>query len=324
MNIKKGCLFAFAAMAAVMLVCFCSGLGYGMYLLDEALDGRKPQATSVSSKDEWDLEAEMIQSQALARVGGWLSMVPMEQVTVQSPRGTLSADLYDPVGVGRDSVWAIVFHGGLGSDRKQVLDVACELSLAGYRVLTPDLYAHGRSNGDIASLGLADAQDVKAWVDMIREWEPDSQVVLIGYDEGAVAVFTAAAEGFSDQVAAIVMDSAWIEYEQQALSWLMTMRPDAGWVEQKWYFLAYEMNHGVQLSKIDAQELGKAIEVPALFYHGTGDERVLAWQSEDAAAFCANAKLCLIEGAPHAKARFIEPETYYRELFAFLDEALER
>ena len=60
-----------------------------------------------------------------------------------------------------------------------------------------------------------------------------------------------------------------------------------------------------------------------LLIHGTGDEDVPAWHSEDIAkAAGENARLLLIEGAAHGTARFMEPQEYYAALFAFFDEAL--
>ena len=60
-------------------------------LLRTALDGRRIRAQEESGITRFDLLAETVQSQTRPRMGGWLSIVPMETVTLTVPRGRLSA-----------------------------------------------------------------------------------------------------------------------------------------------------------------------------------------------------------------------------------------
>lgn len=276
------------------------------------------QETPVSS---FSLREQMGREQVGARVRGWQSLVASETVTVSGVRGRLSAQLFSPIGEADGAPWALVLHGGLGTDHAQVIDVACALSLHGYRVLAPDLYAHGRSEGRLSSLGIREAEDVRAWIDWILLEDMDARIVCFGQDEGGVALLLAAAEGLPQSVAAVAADSAYASVRARAHDLLA----QAGFsrLDECLFDVAYGVTNGVSLTEGEVAQTIAGADVSLLLIHGTGDAQVLAWQSEDIAhAAGENAQLLFVEGAGHGMARFLEPEAYYDALLGFFEEAL--
>lgn len=266
----------------------------------------------------FDLFAEENAHQTKSRIAGWLSAAVSQEAVVSTPRGKLYAMQYEPIGGAADAPWAIVFHGGLGTDREQVLDVACRLSVGGYRVLTPDLYAHGKSEGDASTLGFGDAQDVLAWIDYVEKSQMGARIVLFGQDEGAAAVLAAACEGLGESVAAVAADSA----ADDGLSRMLTLAGEGeSGLNARLLELIFRRRTGGNTQKLSDRISG--VKTPLLIIHGTGDQDVPAWQSEDIAlAAGENARLLFVEGAGHGLSRHLEPETYYEELLRFFDEAL--
>ena len=66
------------------------------------------------------------------------------------------------------------------------------------------------------------------------------------------------------------------------------------------------------------------VKVPLLLIHGTGDQTVPAWNSEDIVAACPeNALLLFVEGAGHGQSRFLDEALYYDTLLDFYTRALE-
>ena len=108
-------------------------------LLRTAFDGRHSQTEEEAAISRFDMKPEMTREQTKPRISGWLSVLSPEDVAVRSERGMLRGQVFPPLSGDTDAPWAILFHGGAGTDGSQMLDVACELSLAGYRVLVPDL-----------------------------------------------------------------------------------------------------------------------------------------------------------------------------------------
>lgn len=204
-------------------------------LLRTAFDGRHSQTEEEAAISRFDMKPEMIREQTKPRISGWLSVLSPEDVAVRSERGMLRGQVFPPLSGDTDAPWAILFHGGAGTDGSQMLDVACELSLAGYRVLVPDLYAHGNSDGGLSSLGAADAQDVLTWVDWVLGEKPDARVVLMGQDEGALAVLLAQAKGLPQAVAAAAAETRrWIFPKSQGKRWRTQGRASVRWREVRW------------------------------------------------------------------------------------------
>ena len=320
-HIRKPVLILLLMAAIVLLAGALALAAQGGRVLRAALDGRRVRAqeTQVSS---FSLREQMGLEQTDARVRGWQSLVSCETVTAAAGRRKLCAQLFSPLGDEDGAPWALVLHGGLGTDHTQVMDVACALSLQGYRVLAPDLYAHGKSEGEVASLGICDAQDVRTWIDWIMLEDLDARIVCFGQDEGGVAALLAAAGGLPQSVAAVAADSAYVSVQARAHELLA--EADAGWLGRRLLEAAYRLAHGVSMGEGNVAEKIAGADVPLLLIHGTGDTQVLAWQSEDiASAAGENARLLLVEGAEHGMARYLEPDAYYDALIGFFEDALE-
>ena len=292
---------------------------YADSIYREVFDARNRSIqSSAAVPTHFDLFAEEGKHQVEARISGWLSAIDSGEVVISSPRGKLSASQYDPVGDDAGAPWAIVFHGGLGTDRSQVTDVACMLSIQGYRVLTPDLFAHGASEGDASTLGFGDAQDVHAWIDYVKKADPNARIVLYGLDEGACAVLNAACEGLDDAVAAVAADSA---CDDGAARMRVMADAEEGGLKAALLDLVFRRKTGSNANRISLRI--PDAKVPILLIHGTGDQVVPAWNSEDIVSACpGNASLLFIEGAGHGQSRFLDEETYYAALLGFFDRAI--
>lgn len=294
-------------------------------LLGTVLDGRRTTQAGENTLSHFRLLEQTTASQADVRTNGWLTVVSEESVALDTARGTLAATLYPPVRGETDAPWAIVLHGGLGTDRTQVRDVACRLSLHGYRVLTPDLYAHGASGGTISSLGVCDADDVLAWAEWILTQDDDARIVLFGQDEGATAVLMAARAALPDAVVAAAADSACRSAAERMDQLLEQAYPGASALDRALLHLGYRAVHGLSAEAGDLTGSTIAYQLPLLLVHGTGDEEAPAWHGEDiAAAAGENARLLLVEGAGHGMARYVDEAAYYEALLGFFDAAVGR
>ena len=292
-------------------------------LLRTAFDGRHSQTEEEAAISRFDMKPEMTREQTKPRISGWLSVLSPEDVAVRSERGMLRGQVFPPLSGDTDAPWAILFHGGAGTDGSQMLDVACELSLAGYRVLVPDLYAHGNSDGGLSSLGAADAQDVLAWVDWVMGEEVGARVVLMGQDEGALAVLLAGEKGLPQAVAAVAVDSPILDIPQKAREMLEEAGENVGALDEALLGMAYRLAFGEKLERIGKQRFANT-HVPTLLFTGTLDEQSPAYLAQDIAdAMSGRAQVCFIEGATHGMARYVDPEQYYDALLTFFREQLE-
>lgn len=292
----------------------CCGVMRARFLVNQAFGTDEDMQAAMAEEfvSYFTLRAEMISGQMETRIRGWQSIAPGEQVNISAKDGQLEGYIYPAVQGGEDAPWALVPGG-----REQALDVACMLSLAGYRVLTAELVREG----ELDSLGPAEAKNVPRWVDYILSIDPDAKIVLFGQGTGAAAALIAAANGLDDAVRAVAVDSAYSCVRTMARTRLTAAVPDAGEPDMKLLEIGYRLVFGVSMDEGDMlASIGKA-GVPILLIHGTGDEIVPAWQSEDLAAACGG-ELLLIEGAAHGMARFVDYAKYEGTLLAFYQKAL--
>jgi len=89
---------------------------------------------------------------------------------------------------------SLILVHGLGANRADMLDLATVLHTRGYNLLLPDLRAHGRSQGNVSTLGVKEVRDIQAAVKYLQ-LQPEVDPYRIGiYGAslgGAVALLAA-------------------------------------------------------------------------------------------------------------------------------------
>ncbi len=306
---------ALAALLAVIALAaaLCGWCALRAKTLVELTFGEETQADAQEEYVSYfSLRAEMVSEQMRTRIRGWQSIAPGEDAVLETKDGALSGVVYPAVQGGEHPAWALVLGG-----REKVLDMACMLSLSGYRVLMPEL----TPEGGLDSLGPAEAERVGLWVSYILARDPDAEIVLFGQDTGAAAALIASGEGLDDAVRAIAVDSAYACLRTVARTRLTAAVPDAGELDMKLLELGYRAAFGVTMDEGDIAACAHETDIPVLLIHGTGDEIVPAWHSEDVAAACGG-ELLLIEGAGHGLSRFVDYKAYEEALLAFYESAL--
>jgi len=317
----------FALIAVMLAVVFLAGSAaaaaiHARALLDNTLSGRRMRTLETTHLSEFVLRAQMNRQQASSRVNGFMTVVQQQEVSLRIDGEKRYARRFEPIGKETQAPWALLLHGGLGSDGTQLLDVACELRLSGFRVLLPDLRAHGRSEGEISSLGLEERRDVSAWIDWIFMQEASPRIVVFGQDEGAAAALLSAGD-LLNRVRAIAVDSAYSSIPARAMQLFEKLNGTESRADAWLFKAAYHMEFVFGRETQDVLEAVRSCSIPLLLIHGTGDEDVPAWHSEDIAdAAGEEAEVFFVEGALHGEARFAEPKAYYDKLLSFFLDAV--
>ena len=305
----------------ILLLVIVAGVGLGgNYLVDYAIV-RKAEANDVapasvvSEEDRAVIAAnqEAIEEQKEA----WLASAKREDAQIESEDGLLlKGDVFwtDPA----SHRWVIAVHG-YGGERSGMYNIASFYSQEGYNILTPDMRAHGESEGTYIGMGWPDRKDMLRWIDYVLELDPSAQIVLHGVSMGGATVMMTAGEELPEQVQAIVEDcgytSVWdifsdeLEYLFHLPEFPLLYAADGiAWIRA-----------GYEFKEASALEQVKKSSVPILFIHGSEDNFVhteMVYELYDA---CASEKeLLVVEGAGHGEAYSMDPELYFDTVFGFL------
>jgi alpha-beta hydrolase superfamily lysophospholipase len=216
----------------------------------------------------------------------------------------------------------VVLHGQ-ADNRVAMLGLAELLLREGYRVLAADARAHGSSGGALATYGVLERADLRAWADWAQQRFPDECVFGAGSSMGAAnLVHTVPDVPFC----AVVADSPFADLPSLivrragARLHLPSALHAAIAAPIVWAAVGYaHLRHGVRLR--DASPIARfaRARVPVLIIHGTADREIPADDARTLAA--ANPRfttLWLVPGATHTQAWAAAPREYPARVLAFL------
>lgn len=234
---------------------------------------------------------------ALARVLEQHPSATVQEVSLEAADGVvLRASWLSPAQPNGAAV--IVLHG-IADTRRGATGHAGYLLAAGYRVLLPDLRAHGESGGDLVTYGLQERDDLKRWADWARSQHSGAasgRVFAIGASLGAAIVLQAIPQaGF----AAVVAESPFVCFPDIAAYRTFGLRPLASTA-----MLYASLRHGLALE--DACPLHALAEdrtgTPVLLIHGVDDVNIPVEHSRQLTAVdSARIVLWEVPGAGHVQ-----------------------
>jgi fermentation-respiration switch protein FrsA (DUF1100 family) len=217
-----------------------------------------------------------------------------------------------------ESGFLVIVSHGHGSNMGDVLEVAEMLHDGGYSIFMFDFRAHGESEGDIATLGWLETNDLRGAIEYVKEAVNPDKIGVLGFSMGgAVAITTA---GQMNDIKAVVADSAFADRSRLISMAVGNVLPQPfGYLT---VFFArvqgmnsYENNPVSYAEKISPNAL--------LIIQGDRDHLV---EVEDAKLLYDNAKepkeLWLVPDTPHVNAFYTEREEYEKRVLGFFDEYL--
>ncbi len=253
----------------------------------------------------------------------WLKKAERTEVSVESEDGLiLRGDMFiTDASSGR---WVIALHGyGYTGNRSAMYPYMLPYAQRGYNILTPDLRAHGESDGTYIGMGWLDRRDIVKWADLITERDPKARIVLHGVSMGGAAAMMTAGEELPETVAAVVEEcgysSVWQIFTDEA-RYLYHVPPFPILYTASFFSklrAGYSFKEASALSQIEKTDL------PVLFIHGTEDNFVHTEVVYELYEAChAEKELYIVQGAGHGDAYYLDPEKYNEAVFGFLDSVL--
>ena len=290
---------------AGVLVLALGACGFaGNYFFDYALVrsedgvGGADRDVSVETGVQADVgREEANRAEADAQTAAWLETVRQEEVSLLSEDGLrLAGTCYHPE---EDSHrWVIAVHG-YTSSQESMRNIARHYVEKGFHALTPDLRAHGESEGRYIGMGWLDRKDILLWIGQILENDPQAQIALHGVSMGAATVMMVSGEeSLPENVKVIVEDCGYTDVSSVFTSEL-------------------KLRFGLPHSPL---KYAPNVKTPTLFIHGDADDFIpVEMVSELYDACAADKEKLIVHGAGHAASCDVDPDAYYSAVFDFVE-----
>ena len=216
----------------------------------------------------------------------------------------------------------ILLHGF--NDMPSVMAAYAQLHLEkrDCHILIPHLRGHGLSEGNFVGYGLFDSQDIVMWMQYLEtRLGPDLHIILHGRSMGAATALMTAGSGIAPRtLEGVIADSSF-----DALDTLMAYLMQRNYHFRFRPFLMLvryvtQKRFGFPIEKAAPVEVASRISVPVLLFHGTNDELVPSYMSDNIFnRIRAPKRICLVDGAAHVMGYNAAPEKYSAEIDRFRD-----
>lgn len=205
----------------------------------------------------------------------------------------------------------IIYCHGLFRSRLEMLDRAEKFWQAGYAGLLLDFRRHGKSGGELTSMGYLERQDIIGAVHYLRDsLRVQSPIAVYGVSMGAAAALLAAAE--EPAISGLIIDSSFLSFDEtivhHAKNWLHLPRFPI--VDE--LILLTKWRAGFSTEDFDLRRAVQKIgDRPILFIAGGADTRMPPEIAQTLyhASPSTHKNILIIPQATHGKAFNTDPET---------------
>jgi uncharacterized protein len=219
----------------------------------------------------------------------------------------------------------ITLHG-VADGRRGTLGLAQLFVENHYTVLMPDSRGHGESDGDIATYGLLERDDVHRWVDWLISSEHPRNVVAMGESLGAGILLQSLA--VEHRFSAVVAESPFANFEEIAEYRVAQRLPIGGLVGRAFAkplvwsgFLYARWKYGMDFRAANAADAVANTSTPILLIHGLADTNIAPEHSRILASVNPRSvTLWLVPGAAHTGAFAAAPEQFRSRVLGWFTE----
>lgn len=314
------------ALIIIVIICTLATMGIGSYFVEYAIarsgnggDREVIEENLVAQNDKTSENTiEINRKNADESAEKWSENIKNQKVEIKANDGiTLRGTQYI---VNEESdKWVIVLHG-YRSEPKSVLTIGEQFSNNGYNVLIPSMRGCSESEGDYIGMGWLDKEDLKCWINLIINKNPNAEIVLHGSSMGAATVLMLSGDNLQNNVKCIIADSGYTSVWDIFASEAKVRFNLPAFPVLNMFQLVAKFKAGYDIKEASAIEQVKNSKTPILFIHGDNDDFVPLYMCDKLYenANCEKEKL-IIEGAGHTEAKYKEPDTYYKKVFEFVN-----
>lgn len=219
--------------------------------------------------------------------------------------------------------WIILVHG-YGRNQEFFWQYADEYLKRGYNVLTPDLNASGKSEGQYLTMGVVESRELLQWIEELRTRHPKAKIILHGVSMGAATVMMTTSYSLPDNVVAAVEDCGYASAYEMFSEQLGKMYGLPAFPIMNIVDMVGRIKMGVFLSDASPIDVVGKTKIPMLFIHGDADRLVdISNERRLYKASGAPEKAeYIVPEAGHADSMKINTEEYFKKITDFIEKSM--
>jgi fermentation-respiration switch protein FrsA (DUF1100 family) len=238
--------------------------------------------------------------------------IQYQEITLTTRDGLKLAAWYTPP---QNGVVVLVAHGYAG---KRSTEMHALFARHGYGVLAWDMRAHGESEGELCTVGYAEAEDVETALDFALSRPGVRHVAAWGESMGGVATILAGAR--RPEIEALVVDSAFTTLEDE-----LTVRVPMPLLRPLIRFFAEQEVGGSIQAVRPVDQIGRLSPRPVFIIQGLADRSIPLDSGQRLYEAAGEPRfLWEEEGISHVDMYTAQPGEYEARVIAFLEGALPR
>jgi dipeptidyl aminopeptidase/acylaminoacyl peptidase len=241
----------------------------------------------------------------------------LANVSITTPDAvTLRAWIIHPQAANRNAV--ILLHG-LGDNRIGATGYAQLLLAQGFTVLLPDARAHGTSEGQLATYGLLERNDIHQWLDFLVARDHPHCIFGLGESMGAAELLQSLAA--EPRFCAVAAESSFSSFREIAYDRMGQPFHLGPWFGRtllrpvvEFAFLYVRAKYHLDMQQVSPENSVAATQVPVLLIHGEIDSNIPVRHSRRIKARNSNAILWEVPNADHCGALNASPQEFEERL----------
>ena len=195
----------------------------------------------------------------------------------------------------------------------------------GWNVLLPHHRAHGESEGRYIGMGWLEHLDMRGWLSLLIEKNPDAEIIMHGVSMGAATTMMSTGSAqLPANVKVAIADCGYSSVTKEFTHQLKDLFGLPSFPLIPATSLVTKIKAKYSFSQVDCTAAVARSKTPTLFIHGDADSFVPFWMLEEVyqAAACSKDKL-VVTGAGHADSREVAPELYWERVNSFVSQFME-
>lgn len=256
---------------------------------------------------------------AMDKMKSWYASARREDITITSRDGLkLSGHIFPAKEDTHD--WVMLVHG-YRDVPVNILTYALPYIERGYNIFYLEQRAHGDSEGKYIGMGYPEHFDLLDWIDVIVKRDPDASIALHGHSMGSATILMATGEAsLPKNVICAIADCGFSSIRSEFAFNLKQLFHLPAFPSLYTADLVSRLTTGLNFRKGNVIKYVKKSHTPTFFIHGDCDVFVptsMVFELYNAAA--CEKQLYVAHGAAHVDSQYIDPELYYKQVFAFID-----